>query len=160
MDERVIGIVVPISRTHAERILLAKKDVLTKYLSRVPRRREDFRLKKGMKVILYVTSSGRRVAGEAEIQDLRFLPLQETIERYHGRLVLTPDELTQYAKMQPGRTPSKPLLVLELKKVREYKDDVSYPRNVSMVGEYLRFNVYDELRGAILHSTGQFTKHP
>lgn len=147
MDEVIAGIVLPISRTHAERVFRGGKDVLVKYLSRIPKRKQDFRLRKGMKLIFYVTESGRLVAGEAEIRNLCFLLPQDTIKKYGKRLILSTKELLEYANVQPGRTLTKPLVVLELSRAQKYEPEVTYPRNISMVGEYLRPNVYKELVG-------------
>ena len=140
-----VGIIFPVPIEHAKRLLEGKKDVLVKYISRVPRKPQNFRLKKGMKVLFYISGSGRRIAGEAEIHLVGFLPPLEAFRKYQGRMMLSRQELLRYATSQPKRTITKPLLVLELDKIQRYGNAAVFPRNVSMAGEYLSRDVYDRL---------------
>jgi hypothetical protein len=98
-----------------------------------------------MKVLFYVSESGRKIAGEAEVASVEFMPPAEVLEKYRDKLVLSQLELSSYRDARPGRGPEKPLLVLNLGKVRRYPNGITYYRNITMTGELLRPNVYNEL---------------
>lgn len=143
MDEEIIGVVIPTLQTHAERILSHGKDVLAKYVSRIPERPQNFRLKKGMKVLFYVSGSGRRIAGEGQIADIAFMTPIGAIEKYKNRLVLSRKELLDYMSSQPNRNLSTSLMVLEMKHLRKFASGVIFPKNISMAGEYLTPESYN-----------------
>ncbi|MEM0117212.1 MAG: DUF365 domain-containing protein [Conexivisphaerales archaeon] len=145
MKESVIGVVFPLLPEHTKRILEQKKDVLVKYVSRIPQKPQNFRLSKGMKVLFYVSGSGRRIAGEGEINEVVFMPPLEAYEKYRARIVLSRQELLDYARLQPKRTLDKELLVLEMKHLRKFDQAVTFPRNVSMAGQYITRESYETI---------------
>jgi hypothetical protein len=148
-DSETSGIVLPVPLDYVNRILNRKRSVFVKYTSRVPKKLTDFRLHKGMKVLFYVSNSGRKIAGEAEIAGIEFMPPAEVLEKYRDQLVLSQSELSSYQAARPGRGPEKPLLVLSLGRVRRYPEGTTYHRNVSMAGEFLRLNVYNDLSSRV-----------
>ena len=145
MTNRIIGIVLPIPSEQVQRIFNKNGNVLVKYLSHIPKRFEQFRLKKEMKVLLYVSNSGRKIAGEAKIKNIEFLSPNDAITRYGRNLLVSELEMSRYVHSQPRRNYDKPLLVLELINIKEYPEGLTYHKNVSMVGEYLTKETYERI---------------
>jgi hypothetical protein len=143
-ENKEVGIVFPVRPEHISRILDKHKDVFPKFISRIPKRPGLFRLKPGMKIIFYVSNSGRCVAGEAEIELIEFLPVKSAVSKYKNRLMLSQRELDEYADKALNRT-EKPMLVLSFTKLRKYQDGMTYPRNVSMAGEYITQDKYEKI---------------
>jgi hypothetical protein len=141
----IIGIVLPILPEHVSRVFNENRNVLVKYVSKIPRKPGKMRLQVGMKVVFYVSRSGRRLAGEGEISFVEFVSMQDAVAKYGGRLLLSESELNSYARQQPRRT-EKPILALGLKKLRAYASGITYHKNISMVGEYLTRDANDALQ--------------
>jgi hypothetical protein len=142
MREDPIGIVLPLLREHADRILDQNRDVLVKYTSRIPKKPRNFRLKEGMKVLFYLSGSNRTIAGEAEIGGIRFMVPHDVLTEYGARLFLSREELSQYTRLQPTRSTNKPPLVLEVRRARRFTKAVAYRKRVSTAGEYLTAKDY------------------
>ena len=135
-EDDLIGIVLPFLPSQIERVLNGSKHVILKFITQVPKKPHLFRLKKGMKVVFYFRASDRKLGGEATIVSLEFLLPQATASRYKGDRFISKHELQEYVSSRPGRT-SKPLLVLRLSQPKRYPAGTTYPRNVTMAGEYL-----------------------
>lgn len=148
MGKNIIGIVLPTSQEHAKRILGEQKNILVKKIAYIPKELGEYRLKKGMKVLLYISGSGRKLAGEAEIANIEFLTAKEIAIKYSESLMISKQELDNYVGNSPHYY-KKPLLVLTLTKIQDYKEEVKYQKSISLSGEYLTKDVYDSIKLSI-----------
>ena len=140
MRQSDVGLVVPVSRDIAGRIFAKKGDVFVKNVPQSPRNPSEYRLKKGMKVIFYLSGSNREISGEAEVEMVEFLDTTEALQRYHERLVLDEEEFKAYANASKIR--GRPLLVITLGNPKKYPVGVKYPKRISLAGEYLSRETY------------------
>ncbi|MGH2639296.1 MAG: DUF365 domain-containing protein [Rhabdochlamydiaceae bacterium] len=99
---------------------------------------------KGNKMLFYASKSGRKILGEATITIREYLRPEETILKYQDSLFLTIDELTAYTSSR-GRSPRSKLLVFVLSKIRKFEPVLIFPKVVTMAGQILTKEQYDEL---------------
>jgi hypothetical protein len=148
LDDQILGVIYPITPALVRRIFTHRKTVLVKYVSRLPKKFRNYRLKSGMTVYFYVSRSQRRLAGYGIIHSLDFLPAAEALRKYGGQLMLSSSELAEYSKMQPNRD-SKPMLVLELEGIHRYPASVKYHKTLTMAGEYMKPEAYARVQDLI-----------
>lgn len=103
---RVIGIIFPILPDHVKRLLLDRKKIFVKFVSKDLRR-----LRIGGKLFLYESRGTRTIVGEAEIEDIARATAAEVVSKYGHDLFLTTDELEKYV----GNRTEKRMLVLAKK---------------------------------------------
>lgn len=144
-EQHIVGVVYPVGQDHVNRIFDSNKNVFLKYTPWIPSRPDDYRLKRGMKILFYLSHSKRRIFGEGRIRNLEFLKPKEALAKYGSSLILSEKEITAYAKQQPNRTLEKPLLVLVLDNLKKYSQAIHYHRNVAMAGEFLMLDTYQTL---------------
>lgn len=156
MKEPDIGLVIPVSRELAERILEGAKDIIVKNLSHPPVDVSKHRLRSGMKLVLYVSHSARELAGEAEIHNIEFLSSTSVLAKYQSRLLLDKNEFRTYT-IRPWRPPNMLLMVLTIKNPRRYPSGTRYPKTISLAGEYLKQTTYNNFgsQPSQLHGTGR-----
>ena len=145
MNKEIVGVLFPIKSKYVERIFRYRTPVVVKYLSRIPRKPRNYALKRGMKILFYVSGSGRKIAGQARIRDVEFLTPAETLTKYSDRLFLPPDDLVAYIAMQPNRDATKPLLVLDLDEVVSFPDGIRHLKNMTMAVEYFDQEFYSKI---------------
>jgi len=144
MKEELVGVVFPIQSQQANRIIDEGKTVFVKKTLIHPTNLKKYRLKNGMKLILYLSGSGRTLAGEAEISNIEFLSYKEIITKYRESLVLSEKELYDYyTTSQTQLNYKRPLLVLHLANIRKYPSGVTYHKPISLSGEYVTEKNYD-----------------
>ncbi|MGD0330091.1 MAG: DUF365 domain-containing protein [Nitrososphaeria archaeon] len=144
MKEEVVGVVFPILPQQVHRIMDGQKTVFVKKIHFTPRDLKKYRLKKGMKLFLYVSGSGKTLAGEAEIANIEFLSYKEILAKYKESLVLSEKEFYDYyTTSQTQLSYKKPLLVLSLTKVQKYPTGKTYHKTISLSGEYVKKKDYE-----------------
>jgi hypothetical protein len=139
--KRVVGVVYPIPFRLVERLFVARRNVFVKYISRIT----NLKLAPKQKLVFYASHDLKEVVGEAVIDTIEFLTPDEVLEKYGCKVFLDKHELAQYMMRQPKRSPSKKMLTLTLSRLRKYPLGVKYERPITMAGEYLTKEQYDQL---------------
>ena len=140
MVEKIIGVIFPIPPEYIDRLLVENRNVFAKYLAR-----NGSRLLPKQKMLFYVSHSSKKITGEGQIDEILFLTPDEALVKYEKKLFLNRDELMAYARRQPKRSISKRMLVVVLSRLKIYPKPVSYRRPISMAGQYLTKEDYEEL---------------
>lgn len=140
MGKKIIGAVFPILPEYIDRLLVENRNVFAKYLAR-----NGSKLLPKQKMLFYVSHGSKKIVGEGQIDKILFLTPDEALVKYDKKLFLNRDELMEYARQQPKRDISKRMLVLVLYRLKRYPKPVSYKRPISMAGQYLTEEDYEEL---------------
>jgi hypothetical protein len=139
--EQIIGMLFPVPEEYLPRIFEEGRDVFVKYLGRS----HNIRLRPGNKIIFYGSKGLKHIVGEADISEIEFLTPEEVVQKHASRLFISEEELVDYTKSQPSRTPSKPLFVAVLKNIKKYAVPVFYKGQITMTGMYVRKNFYSQI---------------
>lgn len=131
------GVIFPISKGHASRILHEGKTVFLKY---PPHEVISERLAACQKLLLYGSGGTRRILGEADLRGIELLTKEEVLEKYSDELFLGKKELEEYARNRTKR-----MLVFMLANPRECQQEVILDHYVTMVGEYVSLSDYESL---------------
>jgi hypothetical protein len=138
---KIIGVIYPVPKEFVGRLLDQNRNVFVKYV----RRTTNSRITPRNKMIIYASKGSKELVGEGVIQTIEFLTPSEALEKYEGRVFLDKDELLTYATQEPGRTLSKKMLVLVLSKLKEYSPHFKYKKPITMAGQYVTEEEYNEL---------------
>lgn len=136
----MIGVIYPIPISFTERLFDGKTKVFVKYVAH-----NSTQLAPKQKVIFYGSHGSKELVGEGTIEKVEFLTPEKAIAKYKDELFLTKDELYDYVKRSPNRTPSKEMLTLVLKRLKKYHNPIQYHKPISMAGQYLNSNEYNSL---------------
>lgn len=136
--------VFPVPANLVDRLFHEKKKVFVKYLTHTT----SPKLERGSKVIFYASHGQKKIVGEGVVESVEFLTADEALEKYGEKLFLSKVELLAYRGIQPSRDPLKQMLVLVLAGLRKYRCGISYPRPITMAGEYLTLETYKSLMKA------------
>jgi hypothetical protein len=136
LKEAKYGVIYPVLRKHANRILRGK-NVFCKYVGRgVPN------LDIGSRILFYVSHSNFEVVGEGKISKLEYMPPSEILMKYSGRLFLSRKELGKYRGNRPL---DRKLLVATLSNIRRFRKPVRRFRPLTMAGETLTSEQYQTI---------------
>lgn len=136
MKEAKYAVIYPILGKHAKRIL-GGKGVFCKYVGRgVPS------IVTGSKILFYVSHSNFEIVGEGRISKLEFLVPSEILTKYRGKLFLSRKELSEYQRNRPQ---DRKLLVAVLTGIRKFTTPIISPHPVTMAGETLTQEQYENL---------------
>jgi hypothetical protein len=132
------AVIYPLPSHLASRILQDRKSVFVKYPTHeviTPK------LTSCKKLLLYVSGSNKEVAGEAEITSISLMTLSEVVSECGSSLFLTEDELREYS----GGRDNKKMMVFVLSGITKYTEAKWLGRGITMVGEYMSKEEYDNL---------------
>lgn len=132
MDE-IIGVIFPLPKDAIDFMFSNNRDVYVKYTSRVPIKKSKMKMKEGITLYIYQSAGSKSVVGEATIKKFDYLDVNTILNRYHGRLMISDDDIIRYAK---GRE-NKKALVLELSGLKKYKKERELSKSMTMAGIYL-----------------------
>ena len=132
MDE-IIGVIFPLPKDAIDFMFSNNRDVYVKYTSRVPIKKSKMKMKEGITLYIYQSAGSKSVVGEATIKKFDYLDVNTILNRYHGRLMISDDDIVRYAK---GRE-NKKALVLELSGLKKYKKERELSKSMTMAGIYL-----------------------
>ena len=127
---KVYAVIYPVPQRFVNRFFEGKT-VFVKYL---PRRTKKLEI--GMRLLLYVSGGPKAIIGEAFIETIEFMPLDEALQRYSDKIFLMKEELLTYSH-RFGNRELKDLLLLHLTNTLEYARPVAYHRPVTMAGLYV-----------------------
>jgi len=136
----IIGVIYPVPKDIAERLFNEKAKVFFKFLAH-----NSTKLAPKNRVIIYASHGSKKLIGEGIIEKVEFLTPEEAITKYKKELFFTKDEIYNYVKKSPSRTPSKEVLTLTLKGLRKYRKPIHYPKPITMAGQYLSSSEYNSL---------------
>jgi hypothetical protein len=134
------AVIYPLPSHLAFRILQDKKSVFVKYPTHEV---ISPKLASCKKLLLYISSSNKEIAGEAEITLISLMTLSEVVSAYGSSLFLTEDELREYS----GGRDNKKMMVFVLAKITQYPEVKCLGRRITMVGEYMSKEEYNSLIG-------------
>lgn len=132
------AVIYPLPSHLASRILQDRKSIFVKYPNHEV---ISPKLESCKKLLLYISSSNKEIAGEADIISINLMTLSEVISAYGSSLFLTEDELRKYSD---GRD-SKKMMVFVLNRIMKYPEPKQLGRGITMVGEYISEEEYDAL---------------
>lgn len=141
--KKIVGVIFPIPKHFIDRLLLEKRNVFVKYISRV----SNLRIVPKHKLLFYVSRSLKEIVGEGKIEQVLFQTPKEAFEKYGNKLFLNENELEEYTLQQPKRDSSKKMLVLVLGGLRRYSKPKKFKRPINMAGQYLTQEDYTDLLG-------------
>ncbi|MGA2625738.1 MAG: DUF365 domain-containing protein [Candidatus Bathyarchaeia archaeon] len=136
-NNEIVGVIYPLTQDHIERFFRGKT-VFVKFLSRgiVPPG-----LRRGSKLLFYMTGGSKEVLGEARIMDIASATSQDVLENYRDRLFLTATELEDYV----GERRHKPMLVLTISDVKRYRPPRILSKYITMAGQNVTKQWYENL---------------
>ncbi|OKY78786.1 MAG: Hypothetical protein, DUF365 family [Candidatus Methanohalarchaeum thermophilum] len=134
-EDETVGIIFPLYNEIIERALEENKDVFAKYSRR--------KLEQGDTLYLY--SSGpsglKNITAKAKIEETTKLKPNKVWERYRDRLFQNKKEFNDYTKDRKN----KKMLVLELTDIKELKETVEAPGNMTVAGLYVDKNMKQKI---------------
>jgi len=136
------AIIYPLPSYLASRILQDEKSIFVKYSTH---EKISPKLESCQKLLFYISRSNKEIAGEAEIASIKLMTLLEVVSSYSSNLFLTENELRDYSN---GRDLKK-MMVFELGAIRRYSEPKELGHGITMVGEYLSKDKYEELMHGI-----------
>lgn len=136
------AVIYPLPSHLASRILQDEKSIFVKYFTHET---ISQKLESCQKLLIYISSSKKEIAGEAEITSINLMTLSEVVSAYGSSLFLTEDELREYSN---GRD-AKKMMVFELSAIRRYSEPKELGHGITMVGEYITREEYDAMMGGI-----------
>lgn len=124
MDKKIKGVSHPIPTEYAERIYDEEKTVFVgkSHLGKVS---------KGDKFIIYESHGARAYTGWADIVNIVKMKPADIIKKYKDQLMITPEELKEYAK---GRSE---MNVIEFENFEKFDKKVVPKRFVAVSGKYI-----------------------
>ena len=132
-NDPVIGVIYPLTEKIINFMFENNRDVFVKYTTHGNLQKSKPRLKKGMKIYFYQSGSNKTIVGEATIEHIEYLDMDQIFKKYANRLLTTEEELRDYSK---GRE-EKRALVLELINLIKYEKEIKLPVPITMAGLYL-----------------------
>lgn len=132
-EEPIIGVIFPLPKKVITFMFENSRDVFVKYTTHGYLQKSKQRLEKGMSIYFYQSGSNKIIVGEALIENIEYLDMNQIITKYTNRLLTTEDELRNYSK---GRE-EKRALVLELRNIIRYKEEIKLMVPITMSGLYL-----------------------
>ena len=133
------AVIYPLPSHLASRILQDNKSVFVKYSTH---EMISPKLASCKKLLLYISGSNKEIAGEGEITSISLMTLSEAVSAYGSRLFLTEDELREYS----GGRDNKKMIVFLLGGITKYPEAKCLGRGITMVGEYIAREAYDNMR--------------
>lgn len=140
------GFVLPIPAEHVDRIFgRMKKSVIVKNIGSVKESSKPLprlpRLRGYGKLLFYISGSGRKLAGYADIVSAEYLTPRQALWKYQDQLVLAESELRQYSRGKDNKL----LLVLRFNQALRFASDRYYHKDLGLAGEYLSQEVFDRI---------------
>jgi hypothetical protein len=137
------AVIYPLPSHLASRILQDKKSIFVKYPTHET---ISQKLASCKKLLLYISGSNKEIAGEAEITSISLMTLSDVISAHSSSLFLTEDELREYS----GGRDNKKMMVFVLGEIAKYPEAKCLGRGITMVGEYMSKEEYDDLVGDLI----------
>jgi len=132
-QEKIEGVIYSLPLEIAMNIFEKNKDVFIKYLPHEPTKKTELRLKKGMKIYIYISKANKSVIGEAKIKEIYYLNLQEIIKKFKSRLMISESELLLYAECRENKKAQ----VLDLQNITLYPKEIAVNIPITMGGAYV-----------------------
>ena len=138
----IFGIIYPVPVKFVDRFFNVNVMVFVKYVAH-----NTTRLAPKHRVIFYASHGSKKLIGEGTIEKVEFLTPDEVLAKYKDELFLDEAEFNAYIRRSPSRTPSRKMLVLQLKKLRKYGTPIDYNKPMTMAGQYLSAEEYKSMIG-------------
>lgn len=138
----IVGIIVPIPKDLMDRILTEKRNVVVKYTNK----NAYFKIREKNRVLFYESRGSKQIVGEGRIDGVYTLTPKEAWEKFGDKMFIDQKELEAYISRQPNRTPLKKMLVLVLYRLTRYPEPKKFKKSISMAGQYITKEEYEELR--------------
>lgn len=136
MKSKSEAVIYPLFSEHMDR-LFKGKDVFCKYVGeRLPN------ITVGAKFMLYLSGGSKQLIGEARIDDIKLMTIDQILERFADRLFINTEELERYRSNRPKE---KKLLVLLLSNIKKFNTPLTSPKVVTMAGCTLSKGEYKKL---------------
>jgi hypothetical protein len=135
-----IGVIFPLFEKHIVRFFIDHKTVFVKFTTHES---VGERLDQCSRLFFYSSRGEKEIVGEARILKKFFSTPDEVLTNYSDVLFLTHAELQEYV----GKRKTKRMLVLVLDKPTKYANPLKMPQHLTMAGQYMTQNLYDELVG-------------
>jgi hypothetical protein len=139
-QEKIIGVIYPLHRNIIERFLNEDKDIFIKYISRIRNKKSKFRLTPGLKLFLYESAFRKALVASATIKTIEFVNIEEIMDTYNDKLMISKNELVDYAK---GRT--KKIMILKLDNIIKLEPIIPVKCRITMSGRYITKDNLDEI---------------
>ena len=139
--EKIAAVIFPVPEKFVDRLLYEDRNVFVKYVGRTT----NLKIVPRNKVVFYASQGAKELVGEGVIQAIEFLTPNDALEKYGDRVFLEREELMKYATQEPGRALTKKMLVLVLSKVKAYQPHLKWRKPITMTGQYLSEEEYNEL---------------
>ncbi len=110
-----------------------KRDIFVKYTAHDYTKKSKLRLGLGSKLYFYQSDSKQLVVGEAIIKKIEFLLMEEVLNRYYRRIIMSVEQFKQYSKKREYKR----ALVLKLETLIRYKRFKKTLSPVNMGGYYI-----------------------
>lgn len=132
------AVIYPIPSNFALRIFKEKKSVFAKYGTHEVLSENVTNCKK---LLIYESSAGKKITGEADILSVQLISFSEVISEYKKDFFLSEDEFQAYAF---GREKKK-MMVFKLDNIKEYSAPIILDHRLTMAGEYIYKDEYNRL---------------
>jgi len=133
MNDKVTGVIFPLPINIAERILDKKKKIFIKYPTHNNTKKSKTKLKENIKLFIYISKFKGKIFGEAIINKIDYLSINNIPKIYLKNLMLNYHELQKYSK---GRENKKAVL-LHLKGIKKYVKPKKIKVPITMAGRYV-----------------------
>jgi len=139
-DSSLIGVIYPLHQNIIKRFLNEDKDIFVKYISRIPTKKSKFRITPGIKLYFYESVSRKAIVAHATIKSIEFLHIEETINAYNQKLMISKNELIEYSK---GR--NKKIMILKIDNIKKLDPIIPVKCRITMSGRYITKDNLDEI---------------
>ena len=136
----IIGVIFPLPRHIIYRFLNEKKYIFVKYIPRIPTKKSKFKIVPGLKLYFYESASRKAIVVEAIIKSIEFLTIDETIDRYNEKLMISENELIEYAN---GRT--KKIMALKIEDIKKLDPLIQIKGSINLAGRYVTKENIEEI---------------
>ena len=131
--DKIEGVIYSLPLDIAMNIFQKGKKIFVKYMPHEPTKKTVLKLKKGMKIYIYISKSNKSVIGEAKIKEIYYMNMQEIIKKFKNNLMISESELILYAE---GRE-NKKAQVLDLENITVYPKEITVTIPITMGGAYV-----------------------
>ncbi len=147
MDEatETIGIIFPLLPEHLRRFFEDGKTVFVKFLGV---KSTLVRLHVGFKLFFYQSRRNMEIVGEADIVGIDSGTFEEVWNKYGNALFLSHNELERYVSNEKYAIDrkAKKMFILVVDRAKKYPKPLSFGRSLTMTGQYMTRQMYDELK--------------
>ena len=139
-SKKVIGAIYPIPLQYVNRIFEKQKNVFVKYTSH-----QTSALTPKHKILFYASHGKKRNCRRSKNQRIRISYTKRNMGKIWLKLVFKQRRINGILPNQVLRDPSKKMQVIVLSKPRKYPEGIQYKRPISMSGQYINEEDYQEI---------------